>query len=109
MNIEPLSTALKGQASQLSECFHCSLGEETYSHRHFGNATLTLEGQIRFRFIRDRGEIFIDVAVKDGPWLQAATVLERIGVSASTSDIDFIIDELCRNRDRVRANLLGTS
>jgi hypothetical protein len=67
---------------------------------------------ISFKFFRDRGDIFVDLAVEDGPWVQAIKLLAAIGEPVDAShltDVDFIVDELCRNRNRVQVEMLELS
>ena len=72
-----LSEELVTEMKMLERAISVSVADETYAPSHFGDALLTMKGpEHAVRFLRDRGQIFMDIAGTDGDWRDANGVLE---------------------------------
>jgi|SRR5215213_7901269 len=64
--------------SYLLEEYEFKIEEKIYDPKHFGNFVITLIGDFQVRFIKDRGQIFVDVKPSIGinDWFDLRIVLE---------------------------------
>ena len=101
-----LSCELASQIEQLKKTLLVVLVEETYDPDNFGNAALTMVGpEISIRLVRDRGQVFMDIAQADGEWVDANEILEAVrlhprpGQSLEMFELTRLI---CANSGRIR-------
>ena len=79
-----LSEELAPEITFLERNLSVTKADETYEPSHFGNALLILKGpSYAIRFVRDRGQIFVDVAGTLGKWVDGNRLLEGIGLHPS--------------------------
>jgi hypothetical protein len=79
-----LSSCLRTQFPEFASSLGLTQVDERYDEEHFGNALLILENrQVRFRFVRDRGQLFADAAEpgNKGEWWDLRFVAELVGDS----------------------------
>jgi hypothetical protein len=72
----------------LEEEFAVKPVNESYSAEHFGNASLELKGPLVWmRIVRDRGQVFIDMARPDSEWVDVGGSLEALGLHPRPGEV----------------------
>lgn len=77
-----LSVLVREQDAEFFNRFHLSIAADQCDPEHFGDALLVLgDPEIRLRLVRDRGQLFIDVAAPGtaDEWWDLPLVLEFAG------------------------------
>ena len=76
-----LSVDLAGALQEMRQTFGLAIKEESYSERDFGNALIVLVApDFAVRIVRDRGDIFFDLAKPDLKWTDADKRIESLGL-----------------------------
>lgn len=100
-----LSIELADKLRILSDNFGLKITEEQYDEKHFGNAYLILTAEdFAIRILRERGQVFFDLAKPGEPWVDADKKLERLGMHPNPESIlslEQLIDILAREKDRI--------
>lgn len=81
------SEAVRSVFSCLINTLKLRLLKETYDPKHFGNSIIELRGDtIWIRVVRDRGQVFVDIASPVDPdnWYDLERVLEAVGSKTET-------------------------
>jgi hypothetical protein len=91
----PLSEVLERQAPWLFEVYGFKVVYAEYSYRHFGNSSAYLRSdRLRVRFIRDRGQYFVDLGplAEPGAWYNLLAVYRA--VKQQPSELTYELDPL---------------
>jgi hypothetical protein len=100
-----LSIELTDKIRILRDNFGLKETEEQYDENHFGNAYLILTAEdFAIRILRDRGQVFADLAKPGGPWVDADKKLQSLGMHPNPESIlslEQLIDILAREKDRI--------
>jgi hypothetical protein len=100
-----LSADLEGTLRELREEFGLEMEEEEYSEAAFGNAFIILAGHdFAMRIVRDRGDIFCDLAKVDRRWRDADKTIESLGLHPDPNTCltpDQILQALRNHKERI--------
>jgi hypothetical protein len=106
-----LSVELASEINLLERTLNVSVSDETYDLAHFGNAVLTMKGPgCSVRLVRDRDQIFMDIAGASGDWKRANDLLQAARLHPSPGRSLFgkeLIRLICANFEEIK-RLLDT-
>jgi hypothetical protein len=104
-----LSIDLVKELQTLADRFGLEPKEERYDEASFGNAYIVLTSrEFAMRILRDRGQIFVDLAKSDLKWVGADKKVEALGLHPrpeSPLTVDQLIEVLENNRERILQSL----
>lgn len=87
----PLKQEMSEILPALADRFDLQVTDDRYAPESFGNSYVTLQSpRIMVRFVRDRGQVWVEVAPLSAPaaWWPLALALEAIGVQLPETQFD---------------------
>jgi hypothetical protein len=101
-----LSKELATEIKKLEDCLSMKIVNEVYSPADFGNAVITMRGpDASLRFVRERGQVFVDLGKTNGDWVDANEVLERAHLHpypGQPIEPVRIVNLVCSNYDQLK-------
>jgi hypothetical protein len=101
-----LSDDLDAELRKLKSVFGLEVVRELYAPDDFGNGLVELQGEgLRMRIIRDRSQLFVDLAEPEGPWTNARDCLSSFFQSQddwTVTNFARISNLFCSNPEAVR-------
>lgn len=105
-----ISDDLSAKIEVLKSLFDVEVEDEIYDPVRFGNGVLTLRSStFSLRIIRDRGQLFIEVAKPGASWVDASDVLKtlsKIDIATSPSEFDLLYEHLCSDAAEFRSEVV---
>jgi hypothetical protein len=103
--VPKLSLDFADKLRDLRDRFGLQETEERYDERNFGDGWVILTAKdFSVRILRDRSQIFIDVAKPGEQWIDADKRFESLGIHTepeSVLSLEQFIDILAREKDRI--------
>jgi hypothetical protein len=108
-----LSQVFENEIRVIQECLGLRVEEEVYHPSDFGNALIVLKGdKLSVRLVRERGQLFVDLASSSGDWIYADDFLEQhqLHPAPGTSlSVPEAVAVLCAHAEEVKRQLARLS